>query len=78
MAKVIATIDSWKIEEDGTMVHDGRPWYEIDGSRLGEDHWIQHMIAKNWVDARKFVRAYLYACQIAGLKQVTISTSKMF
>ena len=77
MAKVIATVGPWTIEQDGTMNHDSMN-YVIEGSRLGEDNWIQHMIEKRWVDPRIFVRAYLMACQIAGLKTVTISTSKMF
>lgn len=77
MAQVIATIGPWSIEQDGTMTHES-PKYYIEGSRLGEDNWIQHMLEKRWVDPRIFVRAYLYACQTAGLKQVTISTSKMF
>lgn len=54
------------------------PWYEIDGNRLAEDNWIQHMAEKRWVDPREFIRAYLLACQVRGLKSVTISTLKMF
>ena len=77
MAKVIATVGPWQIEQDGTMIAENMN-YIIDGSRLGEDNWIQHMLEKRWVDPRVFVRAYLMACQIAGLHTVTISTTKMF
>lgn len=70
-------VGPWKILRDGTMVHQS-PSYDIEGARLGEDNWIQHMAEKRWVDLRVFVRAYLTACQVRGLRQVTISTTKMF
>lgn len=70
-------IGSWTIAKDGTMKH-GSPLYEIEGDRLSEDNWIQHMTEKRWVDAREFIRAYLIACQVRGLNTVTISTHKMF
>lgn len=70
-------IGSWKIEKDGTMVHQDTNYY-IEGDRLSEDNWIQHMAEKKWVDLRQFVRAYLLACQVRGIKSVKISTSKMW
>lgn len=70
-------VGPWKILKDGTMLH-ASPAYDIDGDRLAEDNWIQHMAEKRWVDLRVFLRAYLTACQVRGLRTVTISTSKMF
>ena len=70
-------VGPWKILKDGTMLH-ASPAYDIAGDRLAEDNWIQHMADKRWVDLRVFVRAYLTACQVRGLRTVTISTSKMF
>lgn len=76
-AQAIYNVGPWAIEKDGTMVHNS-PEYIIDGDRLREDNWIQHMAEKRWCDLRVFVRAYLLACQTAGLRSVTINTSKMF
>lgn len=62
---------------DGTMVH-ASPAYDIEGSRLTEPNWIQHMAEKRWVDLKIFVRAYLVACQVRSIKTVTIRTDMMF
>ena len=70
-------IGPWKILRDGTMEHES-PGYYIEGHRLGEPNWIQHMAEKRWCDLRIFVRAYLFACQVRKLKTVTIRTDMMF
>ena len=68
--------DFWEIQKDGTMVHK-TPYYYIDGSRLDED-WIVHMSRKNWVDMKEFIRAYLTACRVRGIKMVNIRTDQLF
>lgn len=70
-------IGPWTIMKDGTMVH-ASPAYDIDGDRLAEPNWIQHMAEKRWCDLRVFVRAYLIACQVRRIKTVTIHTDMMF
>lgn len=70
-------IGSWFIEPDGSMTH-ASPAYDIDGARLAEGNWITHMAEKRWVDLREFVRAYFTACQIRGLRTVSLRTDFMF
>ena len=70
-------VGSWTIEKDGTMTHDS-PYYYIEGPRLGTENWITHMAGKRWVDLRTFVRAYFTACQVRGLRTVTLRTDFMF
>ena len=57
------TIGSWVIEKDGTMLHDN-PYYYIEGRYLTATDWIQHMAAKNWVNIKTFLHAYLVACRV--------------
>ena len=61
----------WTVEPDGTMSHKG-VYYVIPADRLGEN-WLEHMSAKNWVDMNTFVRSYIRACYIAGVKSVQIT-----
>lgn len=77
MNKEVMQIGPWKVMDDGTMLH-ASPAYVIDGVRLAEPNWIQHMAEKRWVDLRIFVRAYLSACRVRGLNTVTIRTDMMF
>lgn len=77
MNKQAYTVGPWKIMTDGTMIHES-PAYDIEGARLDAPNWIQHMAEKRWVDLRVFLRAYLLACQVRGLKTVTIRTDMMF
>jgi hypothetical protein len=76
MNKNNTKIGTWEIEPDGSMLHE-KPYYCIEGNRLGEGNWLTHMVAKNWVDAREFVRAYFIACQIRGLESVTLNPNYM-
>lgn len=70
-------VGTWAIDRAGNMYH-ASPAYDIDGSRLGDGNWITHMAAKRWVDMREFVRAYFTACQIRGLRTVSLRTDFMF
>ena len=63
-------VGDWTIEPDGTMIH-----HDIEGSRLTETNWIAHMAQKNWVNVRIFVRAYFMACQVRGIRTVTVKTN---
>lgn len=64
-------VREWTVEPDGSMVHNGRPFYEITGARL-EENWLEHMSEKTWVDMNTFVPAYITACYRAGVKSVEI------
>jgi hypothetical protein len=61
----------WTVERDGTMVHKSTGYY-IEATRLGEN-WLEHMAAKTWVNMKTFVKAYIRACYIAGVKTVRIT-----
>ena len=67
-------VGDWTIEPDGTMVHES-PAYDIEGTRLTDTNWIAHMAQKNWVNMRIFVRAYFMACQVRGIRTVTVKTN---
>lgn len=76
MNKSNTKIGTREIEPDGSMLHE-KPYYCIEGNRLEEGNWLTHMVAKNWVDAREFIRAYFTACQVRGLESVTLNPNYM-
>ena len=70
-------IGSWVLEKDGTMLHDN-PYYYIEGGSLTATDWIPHMAAKNWVNIKTFLHAYLVACRVRGIKHLTIDTETLY
>ena len=65
------TIKHWQVDEDGDLVFDG--WYRISRDRLAEPDWISHIRSKTWCNLNDFIPAYLKACEMAGIKSLTIS-----
>lgn len=66
------TVD-WTVEDDGTMIYNGRGRYVIEGYRLADENWLDHMSQKSWVDMNTFVPAYLRACENAGVTTVKVT-----
>lgn len=61
----------WIVDKHGNMLHKERDYY-ITADRLAEN-WLEHMSGKRWVKMDTFVRAYIRACYIAGIKTVHIT-----
>lgn len=67
--------EDWTVEQDGTMIHNGTPYYYIEPYSLTEEDWVLHMMEKNWVDLNTFFPAYFHACRLAGRNVVNVMTS---
>lgn len=61
----------WIVDKHGNMLHKENGYY-ITSDRLAEN-WLEHMSGKRWVKMNTFVRAYIRACYIAGIKTVQIT-----
>ena len=61
----------WIVDKHGNMHHKERGYY-ITADRLAEN-WLEHMSGKGWVKMHTFVRAYIRACYIAGIKTEQIT-----
>lgn len=61
----------WLVDKHGNMRHK-REIYDIPAERLAEN-WLEHMSQKKWVKMETFVRAYIRACYLAGIKTVQIT-----
>ena len=47
---------SWKVYRTGEMIHD-KPYYNIPPSKVFDEHIVQHMEVKVWVNMGSFLRA---------------------
>jgi len=69
--KVTRVHGDWYVLDDGSICHTSGD-YDIDGYRLTEPQWLEHMRDKDWVNMHDFLNAYLDALSGQKIKEVTI------
>lgn len=68
-------IKGWRVDKYGDLVYydeHGNEKYWIQKHRLTEEDWISHMGQKGWVMLSEFIPAYFKACEMAGIKELTV------
>ena len=66
--------EDWKVYKNGDIFHKEMN-YLIEGIRLQENDWIEHMIDKNWVNLNNFMPAYFQALANINISKINIIRS---